>query len=265
MKMRRNRACSMPATGERAPARTLVAVRARAPVAGSPPNSAEATFATPWATSSQLERCRPPIMPSATTAESSDSIPARKAIVKELGNSSRVRSNGMCGITRCGNCARKSPKAGADRFHRQADQRARKRGRCQGDQKPRPRRAPATQPDDQGEAGERDQGRPEVEIPEVLRVEVQAREELRRHRAHVQSEQILDLAQEDADRDTRGEAGNDRLWHIFHQGADAQYARGDQHQAGEQGAQQQAPVTELVDHVEYHRDKRSRRSADLYA
>ena len=75
----------MPATGERAPARTLVAVRASAPVAGSPPKRAEATFATPWAMSSQLERCRPPIMPSATTADSSDSTPARKAIVNALG------------------------------------------------------------------------------------------------------------------------------------------------------------------------------------
>ena len=41
-----------------------------------------AMFATPCATSSMLERCRPPIIPSATTAERSDSMPASSAIVK---------------------------------------------------------------------------------------------------------------------------------------------------------------------------------------
>src|SRR5690606_41926493 len=41
-------ACRMPDIGERAPARTLVAVRAIAPVAGNPPNSAEPMLATPW-------------------------------------------------------------------------------------------------------------------------------------------------------------------------------------------------------------------------
>lgn len=80
----------MPATGHRPPDRTLVAVRASAPVAGKPPKSAEAMLAAPCATSSQLERCRLPIMPSATTADSSNSTPAKKAMVKALGNSSRV-------------------------------------------------------------------------------------------------------------------------------------------------------------------------------
>ena len=69
MKPSRNTEWSMPATGPRAPARTLVAVRAIVPVAQMPPNSAEAIFATPWATSSQLERWRRPVMPSATTAK----------------------------------------------------------------------------------------------------------------------------------------------------------------------------------------------------
>ena len=74
MKTSRNSACSMPETGPCAPARTLVAVRAMVPVTQMPPNSAEAMLATPCATSSQLERCRRPVMPSATTADSSDSM-----------------------------------------------------------------------------------------------------------------------------------------------------------------------------------------------
>ena len=64
----------MPETGPCAPARTLVAVRAIVPVTQMPPNSAEPILAKPCATSSQFERWRRPVMPSATTAESSDSI-----------------------------------------------------------------------------------------------------------------------------------------------------------------------------------------------
>src|SRR3546814_12743427 len=70
MKTSRKPACSMPAIGERAPDRMLVAVRAIAPVAGRPPNRAETVLATPWATSSQFERLRRPVMPSPTTAAS---------------------------------------------------------------------------------------------------------------------------------------------------------------------------------------------------
>ena len=75
-------ACVIPATGVRPLFFTFVAVRAMAPVAGIPPNSGEAMFAMPWATSSMLERWRPPIMPCATTAENSDSIAASNAMVK---------------------------------------------------------------------------------------------------------------------------------------------------------------------------------------
>src|SRR6266566_3001093 len=74
-------ACTIPATGVRPPFFTFVAVRAIAPVAGIPPNRGDAMFATPWATSSMLERWRPPIIPSATTAESNDSIAPSSAIV----------------------------------------------------------------------------------------------------------------------------------------------------------------------------------------
>ena len=73
--------CTIPATGVRPPFLTFVAVRAIAPVAGMPPKMGEARFAIPCATSSILERLRPPIMPSETTAESSDSTPPSSAIV----------------------------------------------------------------------------------------------------------------------------------------------------------------------------------------
>lgn len=69
----------MPETGLVAPARTFVAVRAIVPVTQMPPKSAEQIFATPWAISSMLERCLRPVIPSATTADSKDSIAPRRA------------------------------------------------------------------------------------------------------------------------------------------------------------------------------------------
>ena len=82
----------MPETGERAPARMLVAVRAMAPVAGMPPNSGETMLAIPWATSSTLELWRSPVMPSATTAESMLSSAASMATVKAAGMRGRMCS-----------------------------------------------------------------------------------------------------------------------------------------------------------------------------
>ena len=78
----------------------LVAVRAIAPVAGIPPNSPDAMFAIPCPTSSTFDLWRVPIIPSATTAESSDSIAASSATVTADGKSSRMRSAeraGKCG------------------------------------------------------------------------------------------------------------------------------------------------------------------------
>ena len=93
----------MPATGVRPPFLTFVAVRAIAPVAGIPPNSGDAMFATPCATSSMLERCRPPIMPSDTTAERSDSTAPSRAIVN-----AGPMSAGSCASVMAGSAGRGS-------------------------------------------------------------------------------------------------------------------------------------------------------------
>ncbi len=92
----------MPATGVRPPFFTFVAVRAIAPVAGMPPKTGETMFATPCATSSMLERCRPPIMPSATTADSRDSIAASSAIVNAGPASDATSGSVTCGSEGCG-------------------------------------------------------------------------------------------------------------------------------------------------------------------
>ena len=74
----------MPATGVRPPLLMLVIVRAIAPVAGIPPKIGEARFASPWAISSVLELLRSPMTPSATVAESSDSIVNAYNLTKEF-------------------------------------------------------------------------------------------------------------------------------------------------------------------------------------
>ena len=80
----------MPETGVLPPLLMLAVVRAIAPVAGMPPKRIEPTLATPWAISSQSDLWRLPVMPSATTAESSDSIAASRAIVRAEGINSRT-------------------------------------------------------------------------------------------------------------------------------------------------------------------------------
>lgn len=70
----------------------LVAVRAIAPVAAMPPKNGATRFPTPCATSSASGSCLVPIMPSATTAQSSDSIAPSMAIAAALGMSARTSS-----------------------------------------------------------------------------------------------------------------------------------------------------------------------------
>ena len=103
-------AWTMPATGVRPPLLMLVAVRAMAPVAGMPPKSGEAMLATPCATSSMLERWRPPIMPSATTAERSDSIAPSAAMANAGPTSSRSSASETEGSTGLGRLDGISPK-----------------------------------------------------------------------------------------------------------------------------------------------------------
>ena len=75
----------MPATGVLAPDRILVAVRAMAPVAGSPPKSGDTMFATPCASSSTFELCRVPDMRSATIADISDGTSKTLLVVEGAG------------------------------------------------------------------------------------------------------------------------------------------------------------------------------------
>ncbi len=76
----------------------FVAVRAMAPVTGMPPTIGTTTLATPCATSSAFELCRPPAIESATTADSRLSSAASTATVKAGCSSGPIRSARKAGI-----------------------------------------------------------------------------------------------------------------------------------------------------------------------
>src|SRR5260370_35073606 len=69
----------MPATGDCAPERMLVAVRAIAPVAGNPPNMGEKMLATPCPINSTFGLWRALRLRAGTTAGQSGSVGARRA------------------------------------------------------------------------------------------------------------------------------------------------------------------------------------------
>lgn len=73
-------------TGEVAPARTLAAERAIAAVAVMPPKNGAMMLPAPWPISSLFELCFLPVMPSSTTAHSSDSIAPSIAIENAAGS-----------------------------------------------------------------------------------------------------------------------------------------------------------------------------------
>ena len=107
----RAKACTMPATGLVAPARTLVTVRAMVPVAGMPPKNGVTMLATPCAISSWFGSWRLcSLMLSATRAHSSDSMAPSSAIVMIGIVSWRRLSQLSGGMSRLGRPRGSSPK-----------------------------------------------------------------------------------------------------------------------------------------------------------
>ena len=153
----------------------------------------------------------------------------------------------------------------ADGVDRQTEDDGHARADTERDQEARPVRMPSTQPGDYRHAEHGQGERRRLYGTDVLCVGLDAFQEFGRHLAHLEAERILDLADEDADRDAGGESRDDRLRHVLHQGAQTQQARCNQNQPGKQGAQDQAAIAEILDHHEHHRNERGRRSADLDA
>ena len=107
-------ACTMPATGDVAPARMLVTVRAMVPVAGMPPKNGTIMLAAPWAISSWLGSCflwcGSVASWSATRAHSSDSMAPSNAMVSVGVTSSRTVSHEKSGSANTGSACGMPPK-----------------------------------------------------------------------------------------------------------------------------------------------------------
>lgn len=94
-----------------------------------------------------------------------------------------------------------------------------------------------------------------IEVAKMVGVCAEAREEFCGYHTHAQPQQVLYLTEKYAHRYSRGEPGNDRLRHVFHERAESQQAGPDEHQSREQGAQQQSTVAKPFDHVENDRNE----------
>src|SRR6266513_335476 len=224
-------ACTIPAIGVRPPFFTFVAVRAIAPVAGIPPNNGEAMLAMPCATSSMLERWRPPIMPSATTADSSDSIAARSAIVKA--------GRGQAGVDLA--------EPSADRLDRQVQQLGQRGGHDQRDKRPRNAGGDLGPHQNDRERGDGDHERPRIDRIEGVNIGVPLRQERRWDGRHLETEQVTDLTREDDQRDAAGEADRHRIGSELDRTAEAQQAEGDEDEAGHERGHDQ-PIDAVLEH-----------------
>ncbi len=260
----RNSECSMPATGPCAPARTFVAVRAIVPVTQMPPNRLDAMLATPCATSSQFERCRRPVMPSATTADSSDSIAPSNANATAFGSTSRTLLKLTSGRPGSGNVFGMPPKREPIVVTSRLSDGARRRQRRHGDQHARPLRPPALERNDDDDRCERERHRHGIERRQERHGDRQLVEQLAGLRpVERQPQQILQLAREDDDGDAGGEADGDRIRDELDVGAELEKADRREQHSGEQRREQQT-----VEAVRLHRrrdehDERARRAADL--
>ena len=80
---------------------------------------------------------------------------------------------------------------------------------------------------------------------------------------HLQAKKIANLRAGDKDRDTVGEADDDRPWKIFHHGAHAGHAQQDEENARHHRAHEQAVDPVLGDDSCDHHDERPRWPPDL--
>ena len=81
----------------------------------------------------------------------------------------------------------------------------------------------------------------------------------------LQAEEVLDLQRRDHDRDARGEAGRDRVGHELDEAAHAGEAHDDEQHARHQAGEEQAPQAEPGRHRRQQDDERRGRSGDLDA
>ena len=246
----------------RPPERTFTAVRAMAPVAGIPPKRGAIRFARPWPNSSRSGLwASVSLMPSATLAESRLSRPARSAIANaadtsspswsppRLGSAGRGKAGGQIADAWCGHPS----EPGEDRRENHREKRSRDRAM-------------------QASRADHDDGH---EPDEQQRSPVALAAERRADRAHRDRRGVLtgrfgnaerggDLLEEDDDRDTDGEALDNRPGDVGKEATDARKRGGDHHHACENPDDRDRARTEARHHRNQDDGHRAGRSRYLH-
>ena len=222
-------------------------------------------MATPCATSSTLDLWRPPIMPSATTAESSDSIAASSAIVNAGEKSSRTRSSVRSGRWGAGIEAWISPKrvpivstgSPSQPDGQRCSQNRDDRGR-DGARELRP-----GEENHERSRGDADRSRRGARQARAVRGPL--REERPGHRFHPETEQVADLGREDDDRDPARETRHHGIRDELDRRPEARQAQDHQQHARDDRADRQAIDAVARDDAVHDDDECARGPADLDA
>ena len=219
----------------------------------------------PCATSSQFDRCRRPVMPSATTADSRLSTPARKAMVRADGRSSPSLRRCNRGHTGHRQGAGYAAELRPDGLKRQVQDVDRHRGSDDGHQECRQLRSVASQAGDDREGQARDDDGRDIQALAGLPEGGPLLDELGGNLVDRKAEQVFDLTRENDHGDAGGEAGDDRFRDVLDPRPQPREAGDDQDQSGHQGCQDQPIVPVLLNDVEDDHDEGARWAADLEA
>ena len=224
----------------------------------------EAMLAKPWATSSTLDLCRLPSMPSATTADSSDSMAARSATVRAGEKSSRIRGERDLGQLR-----RRNTRRGSRRIATRSSRRESRTPRPRPSRPGSPRSEPGTRRESLGQrtrmasdpaatpiaAGDGGAEAPSVGLP--------LRQEVGGHGAHPEPEEVLDLGGEDDHGDPAREPGDDRVRNELDRAAEPREPHGHEQDSRQDRADRQAVEAVFFDDAVDDHDESAGGAPDL--
>ena len=256
----RTPACTTAESFDVAPARTFTAVRAMAPVAGTPPNTGAARFARPCPNSSRSGSVVwLTLMPSATVADSRLSSAASAAIASADGSIALNVAGSRKPKDGAGRPARDVPEqVGADREDLRDDGR-----QADGQERERDARPDARPDEHDRRDAERDRDRAGGRIAD------EGRDGVERHAPHVlvargaHAERHGHLLERDDDRDPRGEPLDDGHRQVAHEPPEPGDREDDEDQAGHRADHQDALGAEARDHRQQDDGHRPGRSGDL--
>ena len=257
-------ACIIPATGVCAPERMLVAVRAMAPVAGSPPKRGDMMLAMPWPTSSTLGLCFVAAHAVGNhgghqrfnRAEHGDRDRGRDQRPQQIKAKLRNFDCRKAG----GNAAEARPDGLAGSFNKTTQRRACKQ------RDDVSRHALHVAHEDQNH-NQREACRARVfqrrERIKISRESFHARQKFAGDLFYFEAKEILDLRAGDKHRDAVRESNDNRSRNVLHRGAQPVDPQYDQQHARHQRAHEQAVQPVLRDDPVDDHDERARGSADL--